>query len=66
MPYHASQMYARNLTTFLPHLFKGGKLELNLDDEITRDTLMTRGGEIVHAAVREFFRGRACRQRPRS
>ncbi|MGA2382661.1 MAG: Re/Si-specific NAD(P)(+) transhydrogenase subunit alpha [Gemmatimonadales bacterium] len=55
VPYHASQMYARNISTFLVHLFKGGKPELNLEDEITRETLITRGGEIVHGRVREFF-----------
>ena len=55
VPYHASQMYARNVATFLVHLFKGGKPELNLEDEITRETLITRGGEIVHGRVREFF-----------
>ena len=55
VPYHASQMYARNVSTFLTHLFKGGKPELNLEDEITRETLITRGGEIVHGRVREFF-----------
>ena len=55
VPYHASQMYARNLTAFLTHLVKGGKLHLNLEDEITRETMLTRGGEIVNARVREFF-----------
>ncbi|HVO34504.1 MAG TPA: Re/Si-specific NAD(P)(+) transhydrogenase subunit alpha [Gemmatimonadales bacterium] len=55
VPYHASQLYARNIAAFLIHLFKGGKPELNLEDEITRETLITRGGEIVHARVREFF-----------
>lgn len=55
VPYHASQMYAKNISTFLIHLFKGGKPELNLEDEITRETLITRGGEIVHGRVREFF-----------
>lgn len=55
VPYHASQMYARNLTAFLTHLVKGGKLNLNLEDEITRETMLTRGGEIVNARVREFF-----------
>ena len=55
VPYHASQMYAKNVATFLIHLFKGGKPELNLEDEITRETLITRGGEIVHGRVREFF-----------
>ena len=55
VPYHASQMYARNLTAFLLHLVKDGKLNLNLEDEIIRDTLLTRGGEVVNARVREFF-----------
>ena len=56
VPYHASQMYAKNLTAFLLHLGKGGTLQLNLEDEITRDTLVTRGGEVVNARVREFFK----------
>jgi NAD(P) transhydrogenase subunit alpha len=55
VPYHASQMYARNLTAFLLHLFKNGRPELDLTDEITRETLVTRDGEIVHPRVREFF-----------
>jgi len=55
MPYHASQMYARNLTAFLLHLVKEGKLQLNLDDEIVRETLLTKDGEVVNARVREFF-----------
>jgi NAD(P) transhydrogenase subunit alpha len=55
VPYHASQMYARNITAFLLHLVKDGKLEMNLTDEITRDTLLTRDGETVNSRVREFF-----------
>jgi H+-translocating NAD(P) transhydrogenase subunit alpha len=55
VPYHASSLYARNLTAFLVHLVKDGKLNLNLTDEITRETLLTRGGEVVNARVREFF-----------
>ena len=55
VPYHASQMYAKNVTTFLLHLFKGGKPEVNLEDEITRETLVTRNGEIVNKRVREFY-----------
>jgi NAD(P) transhydrogenase subunit alpha len=55
VPYHASQMYARNITAFLLHLVKDGKLQLNLEDEITRDTLFTRGGEVFNPRVREFF-----------
>jgi len=55
VPYHASSLYARNITAFLQHLVKGGSLSLKMDDEITRETLLTRGGEIVNARVREFF-----------
>ena len=55
MPYHASQMYARNVTAFLLHLFRDGKRMPNSDDEITRETLVTQGGEIVQPRVREFF-----------
>jgi NAD(P) transhydrogenase subunit alpha len=56
VPYHASQMYARNVTTFLLYVAKEGKLQFNMQDEITRETLVTRGGEIVSARVREFFK----------
>jgi NAD(P) transhydrogenase subunit alpha len=56
VPYHASQMYARNVTTFLTYMMKEGKLQLNTQDEITRETMVTRGGEIVNQRVREFFK----------
>lgn len=55
VPYHASQMYARNLTAFLLNLVKDGKLAINDKDEIHRDTLLTRDGELVNARIREFF-----------
>ena len=54
-PYHASQLYARNLTNFLLHIVKEQKLVLNLEDEIVRDTLLTQDGEVANARVREFF-----------
>jgi len=55
VPYHASQMYARNLAAFLTYLVKDGKLRANSDDEIIHETLLTRDGEIVNARVRQFF-----------
>jgi H+-translocating NAD(P) transhydrogenase subunit alpha len=54
-PYHASQMYSKNLTNFLLHLVRDGALQLNMDDEITRETLVTRDGEVVHARVRQLL-----------
>jgi proton-translocating NAD(P)+ transhydrogenase subunit alpha len=55
VPYHASQLYAYNIAHFLSHLFKDGKGELDLNDEITRETLLTRNGEVVNQRVRDFF-----------
>jgi NAD(P) transhydrogenase subunit alpha len=56
VPYHASQMYSKNITAFLMHLLgKDGaaqpSLPINPDDEITRETLLTRGGSVVHARL---------------
>jgi NAD(P) transhydrogenase subunit alpha len=55
VPYHASALYARNVSAFLQHLVKEGKLQLDLKDEIIRETLVTHDGELVSARVREFF-----------
>ena len=55
VPYHASQMYARNVSAFLLHLVKDSKLQLKLDDEIVRETLLTHDGQVFNARVREFF-----------
>ena len=53
VPYHGSQMYAKNVTTFLKHLIgKDGQLAHDLTDEITRETLVTHAGEVVHERVR--------------
>jgi len=51
VPVHASQMYAKNISTFLLHLVKEGKLELDLDDEITKGAMVAHGGKLVHQAV---------------
>lgn len=48
MPYHASTMYSRNITAFLFNMWKDGKLNIDLNDEITKGTLVTQNGEIVH------------------
>ncbi len=46
VPYHASQMYARNVSSFLLHVTRDGNLVLDFDDEITRDTCVTHAGEV--------------------
>ena len=53
VPYHASQMYAKNVSTFLLHLVKKSELTIDLNDEITKETLLTRDGEVVHPSVRQ-------------
>jgi NAD(P) transhydrogenase subunit alpha len=55
VPFHASQVYAKNLTTFLLNLVKDGKVRPESEDDIIRDTLLTRGGEVVNQRVRDFF-----------
>ena len=54
VPYHASQMYAKNIATFLKYLIKDGKLVLDREDEIVRETLVTQAGEVVHPRVLEI------------
>jgi NAD(P) transhydrogenase subunit alpha len=56
VPYHASMMYARNISAFVTHLIKDQKLNLNLEDEIVRGTMLTSGGEIAQPRMREFFK----------
>jgi H+-translocating NAD(P) transhydrogenase subunit alpha len=53
VPYHASQMFAKNAATFLLHLVKKGEVQLDMNDEITKETMMTRNGEVVHPRIRE-------------
>jgi len=56
VPFHASQMYSKNVTTLLAHVIDDGQVQFNLDDEITRDTLATHGGEIISPRLRELLR----------
>jgi NAD(P) transhydrogenase subunit alpha len=55
VPYHASQMFSRNVVTFLQHLIKDGQVTYDLNDEITRETLVSRNGEVTNPRVRELL-----------
>lgn len=55
VPYHASQMFSKNICTFLMHLLKDGQLQFNVEDEITRDTLVAREGQIVQPRIVELL-----------
>jgi len=62
VPYHASQMFANNLTNFVLHLTGQGKTppaDFNREDQIVRETMITRGGEVVHPALKELLDARA-------
>jgi NAD(P) transhydrogenase subunit alpha len=52
LSFNASQLYAKNLVAFLLHLVRDGKVELDLEDEITQGALLTHQGAIVNEAVR--------------
>jgi NAD(P) transhydrogenase subunit alpha len=53
VPFHASQMYAKNIATFLLNMVKEGALRIDLEDEIVQGSLVTRDGEVVQPQVRE-------------
>ena len=55
VPYHASQMYSKNIATFLLHLVKKGELTIDREDEITKGTLVTCDGDVVHPQIRELL-----------
>ena len=55
--FHASQMYARNVTSFLTHLMKEGQVQVDTTDEITRGALVTHQGQIVHDVVKKSLAG---------
>lgn len=55
VPYHASQMYAKNITAFLLNIIREGMLVIDEKDEIVRETLVTRANKVVHPKVREVL-----------
>ena len=48
VPYHASQLYSKNIITFLVSLIRDGKIDFDSDDEIMKATLVFRDGVILH------------------
>ena len=56
VPWHASQLYARTVGAFLLDVVKNGTLAFDEADEIVRETLVARGGAVVHQRVLEALR----------
>ncbi len=48
MSFHASQMFSRNIEKFLLHLCDENGFKMNMEDEITRGSLVTKGGRVIH------------------
>lgn len=55
VPQHASQMYSRNITTFLLNMIKDGKLNLDLTDDITKNCLVTHEGKIINESIKKVL-----------
>ncbi len=53
LPTHASQMYSKNICNFMANLVKDGHVVFNLEDEIIRDTLVCRDGQIVNSRIQQ-------------
>lgn len=55
IPTHASEMFSKNITTFLMPIIKSGSVKIDTSDEIIRETLVAQNGEVVHDGVRELL-----------
>ena len=67
VPYHASQMFSKNITTLVQHLTTEGSIQFDMSDEITAGTLATHDDEVVHPRLREMLELPPCRRpRPKS
>ena len=56
IPFHASQMYSKNMTNLLMHLVKDNNIDLDSDDEILKSTLVLKNGDVVHEQVSEIVK----------
>ncbi|MGB7287542.1 MAG: NAD(P)(+) transhydrogenase (Re/Si-specific) subunit alpha, partial [Salaquimonas sp.] len=55
VPVHASEMFSKNCVTFLQLLIRDGQLNIDIEDEIVSETLLTRGRQVVNNRVRELL-----------
>ena len=56
LPVDASRMYSRNITAFLGLLIEDGRVKIDTEDEIIRESLVTRSGKVVNPAVLQALR----------
>ncbi len=55
IPNHASQMLGNNVVKFLLNMVKDGQLNLNMEDEIIRETLVARDGQVASSRVTDLL-----------
>ena len=55
MQTHASQLYSKNISSFVKHMLKEGELNLDLKDEIIAGAMFTHKGEITHQPTKELI-----------
>ena len=55
MPTHASQMYARNISTLLQLMIKDGEIQLDFEDEIIGGCCITHQGQVVHERTKALM-----------
>ncbi|RKZ00040.1 MAG: Re/Si-specific NAD(P)(+) transhydrogenase subunit alpha [Ignavibacteriae bacterium] len=55
VPTHTSDMYSKNILSLITHIGKEGKVELNLEDEIVKGSLITNNGEVIHQRIKELM-----------
>ncbi len=56
MPIHASQLYAKNITSFVTYMCPEGKINLDMEDEIISGAMFTHNGEIVNEMTKEALK----------
>ena len=54
VPQHASEMYSKNILSLIQHISKEGKVELKLEDEIVKGSLITFSAEVVHPRIKDL------------
>ena len=57
VPYHASQMFSKNISKLLTEITKEGQIKFDMDNEIIKGCLVTHEGEIVHEMTRNIIEG---------
>ncbi len=57
LPYHASEMYSRNLFNLMKPALAGGEIAIDWNDEVFAGAVLTRDGEIKHPATRQALEG---------